>query len=59
MLGALLVVSTAGWAVSEAAQDKVTICHKNNNTLTVASPAVPAHLNHGDALGACSASPTK
>ena len=30
----------------------MTICH-NGNTLSVASPAVPAHIAHGDTLGAC------
>jgi len=37
--------------------EKVLICHKPNkkggNTLSVASAAVPAHLAHGDTLGAC------
>ncbi|MEJ2746615.1 MAG: DUF5666 domain-containing protein [Anaerolineae bacterium] len=36
---------------------KVTLCHKpdskNPHTITVAQSAVPAHLNHGDTLGAC------
>jgi hypothetical protein len=39
--------------------DKVLICHmpgKNNNTLSVATEAVTAHLAHGDMLGACEAS---
>ena len=31
---------------------KVTLCHKGN-TISVAPPAVKAHLNHGDKLGAC------
>ena len=58
-LGAALVVIAAGWASLDvsASNEKVTICHKNKNTLTVASPAVPAHLSHGDTVGACSASP--
>ena len=37
-------------------QEKVTICHqgdKGPKTITVAAPAVPAHLRHGDNLGAC------
>ena len=34
-------------------QDKVTLCHKNKNTLTVGAPAQEAHLRHGDILGAC------
>lgn len=37
--------------------NKVLICHKPNkkggHTLSVASPAVPAHLAHGDTLGPC------
>lgn len=37
----------------------VTLCHfppgnpANAHTITVGAPAVPAHLRHGDALGAC------
>jgi len=34
----------------------VDICHKGN-TITVAEPAVPAHLNHGDTLGPCGGEP--
>jgi hypothetical protein len=37
--------------------EKVLICHKpekkGGHTLSVASPAVPAHLGHGEKLGAC------
>ena len=33
-------------------QEKVTICHKGK-TITVAEPALPAHLNHGDTVGPC------
>jgi hypothetical protein len=32
---------------------KVTICHKGKNTITVSSNAVPAHLAHGDTIGRC------
>jgi hypothetical protein len=32
---------------------KVTICHKNRVTISVGAPAKPAHLRHGDSLGAC------
>jgi len=39
-------------AFSSYGQDKVTICH-NGKTMQVAAPAVQAHLNHGDTLGAC------
>lgn len=38
-------------------QNKVTICHKPGtpaqHTLTVAEPALSAHLGHGDTLGPC------
>jgi YD repeat-containing protein len=37
----------------DAGDKKVTICHKGKNTLTVAEPAVSAHLAHGDSLGEC------
>ena len=38
--------------------DKVLVCHKPNkkkggHTLSISSSAVPAHLGHGDTLGAC------
>ena len=38
--------------------EKVLICHKPNNkkggnTLSISSSAVPAHLGHGDTMGAC------
>lgn len=37
-----------------AGQPKAVLCHKaNNKTLTVGSPALAAHLRHGDARGAC------
>lgn len=43
---------------SSANGEKVLVCHKPNNkkgghTLSIASAAVPAHLGHGDTLGAC------
>jgi hypothetical protein len=31
---------------------RVTLCHKGH-TISVAPPAVKAHLKHGDSLGAC------
>jgi hypothetical protein len=34
-------------------QEKVTLCHKGKNTITVGAPAKDAHLRHGDDLGAC------
>ena len=41
--------------------DKVTICHKpdkkkGGNTITISRSALPAHLAHGDYIGACSRS---
>ena len=32
---------------------KVTVCHKGKGSISVSANAVPAHLAHGDALGAC------
>ncbi len=40
-----------------AGQEKVTICHKGKNTITVGAPALDAHLRHGDKEGACSTAP--
>jgi hypothetical protein len=34
-------------------QQKITLCHKNKNTLTVGAPALAAHQRHGDRQGAC------
>jgi hypothetical protein len=36
-------------------QQKVTLCHKDKNTLTVGAPALTAHQRHGDYPGACQA----
>lgn len=36
-------------------KQKVTLCHKGKQTITVAPEAVKAHQRHGDALGACPA----
>jgi len=58
ILVVLLAVMAIVSAVS-AEQTKITICHKGKNTLTVAEPAVAAHLAHGDAMGPCQASPSK
>ncbi|MEO6069443.1 MAG: CHRD domain-containing protein [Chitinophagaceae bacterium] len=33
--------------------DKIIVCHKGHNSLTIAAPAVSAHLGHGDMLGSC------
>jgi hypothetical protein len=34
-------------------QQKITLCHKNKNTLTVGAPALAAHQRHSDTKGAC------
>jgi hypothetical protein len=39
-------------AQAQYGQPKVTICHKGH-TITIAEPALPAHLRHGDTRGAC------
>ena len=33
--------------------EKVTICHKGKNTLSIGADAWPAHAAHGDTMGAC------
>ena len=58
----ILVVVLAVMAIASVVageQDRVTLCHKGKNTLTVAAPAAAAHYAHGDAPGACDASPSK
>jgi hypothetical protein len=60
VLATLGGIGAVGGSVASAQYQygKVTICHvagKNGQrvTITVASPAVPAHLAHGDTRGAC------
>jgi hypothetical protein len=36
-----------------AGKQKVTLCHKGKNTITVGAPAVDAHLRHGDTREEC------
>jgi hypothetical protein len=40
-------------AQTQYGQPKVTICHKGH-TITISQAALPAHLRHGDHVGACS-----
>ena len=39
-------------AGDEGGEQKVTVCHKDEKTLTVGVPAEDAHLRHGDGRGA-------
>lgn len=53
--GLCLCASILGWArQTEAATEKVTICHKADSVkyfeITVGVPSVPAHLAHGDCV---------
>jgi hypothetical protein len=60
-LAGLALVALAGAAIAQPpanhpgkgkGREKVTLCHKGH-TITVARPAVRAHLRHGDTLGSC------
>jgi hypothetical protein len=52
-----IVILKAGEDGASANEGKVLVCHKpekkGGHTLSIAEPAVPAHLAHGDKLGAC------
>ena len=54
VLAVMAIVSSVA-----AEQTKVTICHKGKTTITVAESAAASHYAHGDASGACDASPSK
>lgn len=49
VIGCLLALASSA---ALAGNDKVTLCHKGD-TITVAEPAVQAHLGHGDNRGEC------
>lgn len=59
-LAALLIMAPPA---AQGGIGKVTICHvppgnpANAHTITVGIPAIPAHLAHGDSLGACGEEP--
>jgi len=57
VLLAALALSTASYAQGKG-QRKVTVCHSNGQTLSLPEPAVKAHLDHGDRLGACAGGTT-
>lgn len=48
------IVNSGGIASSTpSGERKVTVCHKSKETITIGAPALNAHLQHGDTLGAC------
>ena len=54
----IIIINTVeGEVPSDGGGEKVLVCHKPNkkggHTLSISSSAVPAHLGHGDKLGAC------
>ena len=53
----ILVPGSSDEENSSEGSEKVLVCHKPNkkggHTISIASAAVPAHLAHGDTLGAC------
>lgn len=55
---ALLLAAGSSTLNAQRANDPVAICHKPGtpaeHTIVVDDDAVPAHLRHGDYLGACS-----
>ena len=56
----VMVTATVAFATPNEGgngQAKVTLCHKDMNTITVGEPAVAAHERHGDTLGACAETP--
>ncbi len=42
-----------GEAREGGGQEKVTLCHKGKNTISVGAPAQAAHERHGDTVGPC------
>jgi len=55
VMAAVAMLLLAGCAGSPSAYeaDKVTICHKGNETLVIPANALTAHLGHGDTRGPC------
>ena len=51
------VLDTSIVKVSEVIKEKVTLCHKGKNTITIGLSAVEAHLRHGDSIGSCPDAP--
>lgn len=38
---------------------KTTVCHKGKKSISIGNSAVPAHLRHGDTVGACTSTAAK
>jgi hypothetical protein len=38
---------------------KTTVCHKGKKSISIGNAAVPAHLRHGDTVGACTSTAAK
>jgi len=57
------LTTTSGEDQQGKGQEKVTMCHKTgsskhpSHTIVIASPAMLAHVAHGDTVGACAPSP--
>jgi hypothetical protein len=69
MLGAAGVLGGVGFAKSsvspaQAQYGKTVLCHKTHSkkhpsvTISVSNSAVPAHVRHGDTIGACGSTTT-
>ena len=57
MITHIIILKTNESAIPSEGGEKVLVCHKpdkkGGHTLSIASAAAPAHLGHGDTLGAC------
>ena len=53
----LIIQDEDNEGIPSEGNEKVLVCHKpdkkGGHTISIASPAVPAHLAHGDTLGSC------
>jgi hypothetical protein len=48
-------ISLAQYQYGKLSAGKITICHKQHKTITIATRAWPAHQHHGDVAGPCTA----
>jgi hypothetical protein len=53
VLVAVVGLVMASSVLASNGQEKVEVCYKGKNTLSIGAPAVAAHLAHGDTVGAC------